>query len=110
MRKHIIGSYTSVIGIHLPGVVWQFTLLWGLAFGLESAVVNFNRWPMLAIAANRCCTCAVTAACFDGEVFVDFLIRHHVSGPGLRCIPRVTDPSLPGISLLKGWSGFSLPA
>ena len=86
MRKHIIGSYTSVIGIHLPGVVWQFTLLWGLAFGLESAVVNFNRWPMLAIAANRGCTCAVTAACFDGELFVDFLIRHDVSGPGLRCI------------------------
>jgi len=85
MRKHIIGSYTSVIGIHLPGVVWQFTLLWGLAFGLESAVVNFNRWP-IAIAANRGCTCAVTAACFDGELFVDFLIRHDVSGPGLRCI------------------------
>lgn len=49
----------SVIAAHLPGVGWRFTLLWGLAFGLESAVVNFNRWPMLAIAAARRCTSAL---------------------------------------------------
>ena len=76
----------SVISIHIPGVGWRFSLLWGLAFGLESAVVNFNRWPMLAIAASRRCACSLAAAYFDDELSVELLAQHDVSGPGLRCI------------------------
>ena len=36
-----------------PDVGWRYTALFGLAFGLESAVVAFNRFPLLGIAAAR---------------------------------------------------------
>ena len=76
----------SIIAVHIPGTGWRFTLLWGLAFGLESAVVNFNRWPMLAVAAARRCTCAVAACYFDDQLSMELLINHDVSNPGFRCI------------------------
>ena len=76
----------SVIAVHIPGTGWRFTLLWGLAFGLESAVVNFNRWPMLAVAAARRCTCAVAACYFDDQLSMELLANHDISNPGFRCI------------------------
>ena len=76
----------SVIAVHIPGTGWRFTLLRGLAFGQESAVVNFNRWLVLAIAAARRCARSVAAAYFDDELSVELLLDHDVSGPGLRCI------------------------
>jgi hypothetical protein len=39
----------------------------GLAFGLESAVVSFNRFPQLGIAIARRCTLSLAAAYFDDE-------------------------------------------
>ena len=76
----------SVIAIHIPGLGWRFTLLWGLAFGLESAVVNFNRWPMLAVAAARRLACAVSACYFDDQLSMELLVNHNVSNPGFRCV------------------------
>ena len=58
----------SVIAIFVPGEGWRFTLLYGLAFGLESAVISFNRWPQLAIAIARRCTSSLTASYFDDEM------------------------------------------
>ena len=45
----------SNVAIFLPGVGWRFTCMWGLAYGFESAVVSFNRFPQLGIAITRRC-------------------------------------------------------
>ena len=55
----------SVVAVFVHGAGWRFTKLYGLAFGLESAVVSFNRWPQLAIAISRRCVCSLSAAYFD---------------------------------------------
>ena len=36
----------------VPAKGWRFTVLYGLAYGLEAAVVAFNRLPMLGVAAS----------------------------------------------------------
>ena len=36
----------SVLAIWVPNTGWRFTVLWGLAYGLEAAVVAFNRLPL----------------------------------------------------------------
>ena len=43
----------SIVSLWVQGQGWRFSLLWGLAYGLESAVVSFNRLPLLGIAACR---------------------------------------------------------
>ena len=74
----------SVVAIFVPNVGWRFTLLWGLAFGLESAVVAFNRFPQLGIAISRRCTLGLTAAYFDDELAVETIADSDVSQAGLR--------------------------
>jgi len=74
----------SVVAIFVPNVGWRFTLLWGLAFGLESAVVAFNRFPKPGIAISRRCTLALTAAYFDDELAVETIADSDVSQAGLR--------------------------
>lgn len=40
----------SNVAVFVPGEGWRFTTMYGLAYGLESAVVSFNRFPQLGIA------------------------------------------------------------
>ena len=58
----------SVVAIWVPGGGWRFTALWGLAYGLEAAVVAFNRLPLLGIAACHRMTSSFAAAYFDDEL------------------------------------------
>ena len=51
----------SIVAIFVPDCGWRFTVLWGLAFGLESAVVSFNRFPQLGIAIARRCVLTMEA-------------------------------------------------
>ena len=43
----------SAVAIYVPDHGWRFSPLHGLAYGLESAVVHFNRLPQLGVAAAR---------------------------------------------------------
>ena len=52
----------SVVAIWVPGKGRMFTVLWGLAYGLEAAVVAFNRLPLLGIAACR----RLVSSCAEG--------------------------------------------
>lgn len=79
----------SVISIFVPGQGWRFTLLYGLAFGLESAVISFNRWPHLAIAIARRCTCSLSAAYFDDEMALETMLSSDVSQLGLRLVLKL---------------------
>eukprot|EP00435_Cladocopium_sp_Y103_P042485 s1483_g11.t1 len=74
----------SVVALYVPQVGWRFTVLWGLAFGLESAVVSFNRFALLGISIARRCTLAMTAQYFDDELAVEAIADSDVSQAGLR--------------------------
>ena len=50
---------------------WAFTELYGMAFGLAAAVLNFNRLPTLFIAAARRIGATIAAAYFDDFAIVD---------------------------------------
>ena len=63
--------------------------MWGMAFGLASAVVNFNRFPMLGVAICRRCCCAMSAAYFDDELSVEMLQDAAVSKLGLQLVFRL---------------------
>eukprot|EP00435_Cladocopium_sp_Y103_P048537 s71_g14.t1 len=76
----------SVIALYVPSVGWRFSLLWGLAFGLESAVVAFNRFPQLGIAISRRCVLSMAAAYFDDELAVEAIADADVSQCGLRLV------------------------
>lgn len=54
----------SVVAVWVPHHGWRYTILWGLAYGLESAVVSFNRFPQLGVAAARRTVYALAAAYF----------------------------------------------
>ena len=73
----------SIVAIYVPSLGWRFIELWGLAFGLVSAVVNFNRWPSLGIAISRRCAFAFAAAYFDDELAVEVFAQANVSRIGL---------------------------
>eukprot|EP00435_Cladocopium_sp_Y103_P067262 s583_g29.t1 len=79
----------STVAIYVPRLGWRFTILWGLAFGLESAVVSFNRFPQLGVAISRRCTLAMTAAYFDDELAVEAVADADVSQSGLRLAFRL---------------------
>ena len=74
----------SVVAIYIPSTGWRFSQLYGLAYGLESAVVNFNRFPQVGIAMARRMCLALTAAYFDDELAVEFIANADVSQKGLR--------------------------
>ena len=66
----------SVVAAWLPGSGWRFTVLWGLAYGLEAleaAVVAFNRLPLLGVAACRRMTSSFAASYFDDELSLEFV-------------------------------------
>jgi len=79
----------SVVAIYIPGTGWRFTVLWGLAFGLESAVVSFNRFPQLGIAIARRCTLSLAAAYFDDELAIEAIADADCSQAGLRLVFRL---------------------
>eukprot|EP00435_Cladocopium_sp_Y103_P025373 s2946_g6.t1 len=74
----------SYVAIHVPAAGWRFTPMYGLAYGLESAVVSFNRFPQLGVAIARRCCLAFCAAYFDDELAVEFLQASDTSQLGLR--------------------------
>eukprot|EP00434_Breviolum_minutum_P017681 symbB.v1.2.015606.t1/scaffold1172.1/size134038/3 len=76
----------SIVCIFLPGVGWRFSVMYGLAYGLGSAVISFNRFPSLGIAVSRRCTLAVAASYFDDELSLEFMLNHDVSQRGVQCV------------------------
>ena len=76
----------SNIAVHVPQVGWRFTTLYGLAYGLEAAVVAFNRFPQLGIAITRRCLLGCCAAYFDDELSVEFIRDSCVSQVGLKMV------------------------
>ena len=76
----------SVVSVWVPGRGWQFTILWGLAYGLEAAVVAFNRMPLLGIAACRRTVSSFSAAYFDDELALEFVRNSDISQVGLHLI------------------------
>ena len=76
----------SNVAIFVPGVGWRFTCMWGLAYGLESAVVNFNRFPQLGIAITRRCLLGCAAAYFDDELAVECIRDCDVSQRNLQLV------------------------
>ena len=61
--------FIAVWMAHLGG--WGFTEQYGMAFGLASAVLNFNRWPTLLVAAARRLGAVICAAYFDDIAVLD---------------------------------------
>lgn len=76
----------SNIAVYVPDVGWRFTTLFGLAYGLESAVVAFNRFPQLGIAVTRRCLLGMTAAYFDDELSLELIQDALVTQPGLQLV------------------------
>ena len=91
-RGHPVAEHhlpLNVVAIYVPRVGWRFTILYGLAYGLEAAVVAFNRMPLLGVAAARRCTSSMCAAYFDDELSVEFLLSQDVSRLGLHLCFRL---------------------
>eukprot|EP00435_Cladocopium_sp_Y103_P000858 s5581_g1.t1 len=76
----------SVVALYVPATGWRFTQLWGLAFGLESAVVSFNRFPLLGVSIARRCTLAFAAQYFDDELALEAVADSDLSQAGLRLV------------------------
>ena len=76
----------SNIAVYLPAIGWRFTTLFGLAYGLESAVVAFNRFPQLGIAIARRCLLGMAAAYFDDGLSLDFFRDVLVTQPALQLV------------------------
>ena len=76
----------SAVAVWVPQQGWRYTILWGLAFGLESAVVSFNRLPQLGIAATRRCLYGLAAAYFDDELAVEVVAAADISQQALRLL------------------------
>lgn len=76
----------SIISIWHPSHGWQFMELYGLAYGLESAVVAFNRFPQLGIAVTRRCLYGLVAAYFDDELSVECLRDTDLSQRSLQAV------------------------
>ena len=74
----------SVVAIYLPQEGWRFTVLYGLAYGLGSAVVSFNRLPQLGVAIARRTCLSFAASYFDDQLAVEFFDFSNVSQLGLR--------------------------
>ena len=75
----------SIISLFVPQQGWRFSLLFGLAFGLESAVVSFNRLPMFGVALARRCALSCAASYYDDQLALEFLPDHNVSQLGVQC-------------------------
>ena len=76
----------SLVAIFVEGVGWRFTHLYGLAYGLSSAVLSFNRLPQLGVAVARRTCLSFCAAYFDDEASLEFIAHSDVSQLGLRLV------------------------
>eukprot|EP00439_Symbiodinium_sp_Y106_P049214 s186_g6.t1 len=76
----------SVVAVFVPNVGWRFVILWGLAYGLEAAVVAFNRFSTFGVSIARRCASAMAAAYFDDELSVEFV---HGSCPSQMSLKQV---------------------
>ncbi len=76
----------SIVAIFVLDKGWRFSIMFGLAYGLESAVVAFNRFPSLGIGIARRCTYALAASYFDDELAVEFLEEADISQRGIQCV------------------------
>eukprot|EP00435_Cladocopium_sp_Y103_P033473 s1516_g8.t1 len=76
----------SIVAVYVEATGWRFTTLWGLAYGLESAVVAFNRYPQLGIAITRRCLLGLASAYFDDELSVECLKDVDVTQRGLQLV------------------------
>ena len=74
----------SVVAIFVPDSGWRFVILWGLAYGLEAAVVAFNRFSTFGVSMARRCTSAMAAAYFDDELSVEFVHGSCTSQTGVK--------------------------
>ena len=74
----------SVVAIYVPSAGWRFTVLYGLAYGLGSAVISFNRLPQLGVAIARRTCLSFAASYFDDQLAVEFINFSDVSQLGLR--------------------------
>ena len=74
----------SGVAIYVPSQGWRFTVLYGLAYGLGSAVISFNSLPQLGVAIARRTCLAFAASYFDDQLAVEFFDFADVSQLGLR--------------------------
>ncbi|CAE7505196.1 unnamed protein product [Symbiodinium necroappetens] len=73
----------SIAAVFVPQVGWRFTILWGLAYGLEAAVVAFNRFPCLCIAVSRRCCSALSSSYFDDMLALEAVATSDISRQGV---------------------------
>jgi hypothetical protein len=83
---HDSQSQCSIVAVHVPGTGWRFVEQYGLAFGLESAVVGFNRLPSLGVAVSRRMAFSLCAAYFDDEVVLEAVADTLLSKEGLKLV------------------------
>lgn len=76
----------SVVAVYVGSLGWRFTVLHGLAYGLESAVVAFNRFPSLGIGIARRCALALGAAYFDDQLAMEVIADADVSQRGIQLV------------------------
>ena len=76
----------SVVAVYVGSAGWRFTVLHGLAYGLESAVVAFNRFPSLGIGVARRCALALGAAYFDDQLAMEVIADADVSQRGIQLV------------------------
>ena len=76
----------SVVAVWVPQLGWRFSVMFGLAYGLESAVVAFNRFPLLGISVARRCASSLCAAYFDDELSLELVANSDVSQTGVRFV------------------------
>ncbi|CAE7257437.1 unnamed protein product [Symbiodinium microadriaticum] len=76
----------SIVAVYVPNAGWRFIILWGLAYGLEAAVVAFNRFSTFGVSIARRCASSMAAAYFDDELSVEFVHGSCVSQTGLKLV------------------------
>ena len=92
----------SVVAVYVGSVGWRFTVLHGLAYGLESAVVAFNRFPSLGIGIARRCALALGAAYFDDQLAWEVITDADVSQRGIQLVFQLMGaPPQPAKSFLQ---------
>ena len=82
----------SNIAVYLPQAGWRFVKLYGLAFGLASAVISFNRIPALGIAAARRCMGALAAAYFDDQLKIEVIRDRCLSRRAIQAVFQALEP------------------
>ena len=88
---------------HPQSCKWVFFMLQGLAFGLSSAVLSFNRLPTILTAVLRRMHVTIAAAYFDDMPVVDVACARASGTQSLRAVAAaVGAPPSPGKSFGPG--------